>query len=258
MHNSKRLLLVFAIVAIATNFTDAVAQSEQQRAQNLATCLAGRYPSLCKHQWLTADERSKADHAERSENLRTCLTGRYPTLCKKQRLSAEEAKQVAEAERRENLRTCMTGRYANLCKISLLTETERTQVLAAVRAENLRTCSTGRYPALCDRSLLTQEQRVQVEAAEALARSSRPTETTASRRSAHGRVYSSSCEDGHWVDSVSADGTIVILEDGSVWEVDPVDAIDSALWLPTTDVIVCDDKIINTEDNEKVSARRLR
>jgi len=57
---------------------------------------------------------------------------------------------------------------------------------------------------------------------------------------------------------VSSDGTIVKLEDGSVWEVDSVDAIDSALWLPTTEIITCDDKLINTDDNEKVSARRLK
>jgi hypothetical protein len=29
-----------------------------------------------------------------------------------------------------------------------------------------------------------------------------------------------------------------------------VDAIDSALWLPVTDIIACDDKLINVDDNE--------
>jgi hypothetical protein len=37
-----------------------------------------------------------------------------------------------------------------------------------------------------------------------------------------------------------------------------VDAIDSALWLPVTDIIACDDKLINVDDNETVSARGLR
>jgi hypothetical protein len=60
------------------------------------------------------------------------------------------------------------------------------------------------------------------------------------------------------VDSVSNDGQIVKLEDGSIWEVDAVDAIDSSLWLPTTDIVACDDKLINTEDNETVTATRLR
>lgn len=66
------------------------------------------------------------------------------------------------------------------------------------------------------------------------------------------------CEDGHWVDSVTDDGRIVILEDGSIWEVDPVDQIDSALWLPTTEIVACDNKLINTEDGETVGAERIR
>lgn len=259
MQHRIALLRTLAIVgSAAITLSAAFAQSDQQRAQNLATCLGGRYPILCKHEWLSSVERPRVDEAERRENLRTCLTGRYANLCNRQRLSLEEAKQVAEAERRENLRTCMTGRYVNLCNKALLSEVERGQVLAAERAENLRTCSTGRYPVLCNRSLLTPEQLTQIQAAEARSRSSQPAGTTSSRRASRSRGYSSGCEDGHWIDSVSDDGTIVKLEDGSVWEVDAVDAIDSALWLPTTDIIACDDKLINTDDNEKVSATRLR
>jgi hypothetical protein len=46
------------------------------------------------------------------------------------------------------------------------------------------------------------------------------------------------------VDSVSNDGQIVKLEDGSIWEVESGDAIDSMLWPPTPDIITCDDKLI--------------
>ena len=67
-----------------------------------------------------------------------------------------------------------------------------------------------------------------------------------------------SCERGHWVNIVSNGGEVVILEDGSVWQVSPVDAIDTMLWLPTTDIVVCDDKLINTEDKEVVDAIRVR
>jgi hypothetical protein len=66
------------------------------------------------------------------------------------------------------------------------------------------------------------------------------------------------CEAGHWIDTVSDDGTIVILEDGSVWRIDGVDAIDTQLWLPTTDIVACPDKLINTEDKEIVSATLIR
>ena len=65
------------------------------------------------------------------------------------------------------------------------------------------------------------------------------------------------CEDGHWIKSVSSDGEIVALEDGSVWQVDSADAIDSALWLPITNIVACDDKLINTDDGETVEATRI-
>ncbi|WP_162569206.1 KTSC domain-containing protein [Variovorax sp. SRS16] len=66
------------------------------------------------------------------------------------------------------------------------------------------------------------------------------------------------CEDGHWIDSVIDDGSIVKLEDGSVWEVDDGDTVDSELWEPMSDVVACPDKLINKDEKETVSARRLR
>jgi hypothetical protein len=68
---------------------------------------------------------------------------------------------------------------------------------------------------------------------------------------------SSSCESGHWVEEVMSDGEIVKLEDGSLWRVDSADTVDSALWLPSTDIVVCDGKLINTEDKESVEAQRI-
>jgi hypothetical protein len=66
------------------------------------------------------------------------------------------------------------------------------------------------------------------------------------------------CDDGHWVNHVSGDGRIVILEDRSVWTVDDGDEVHTALWLPATDIIACSDKLINSEDGEVASAHRIR
>jgi hypothetical protein len=66
------------------------------------------------------------------------------------------------------------------------------------------------------------------------------------------------CEDGHWIQSVSSDGAIVILEDGSVWEINPSDQVDTALWLPITNIVACDDKLIDTDDNEIAEATRIK
>ncbi len=252
------LSIVVALVLTAGVSRDIHAQSDLQKAQNLATCLAGRYPTLCRHAWLTPDEQGKVEAAEKRENLRTCLAGRYPTLCKKNKLTPDELGQVVAAEKRENLKTCMAGRYRTLCKKNLLTESELKEVVAAERRENLKVCMAGTYPTLCDRSLLTQDQVPQVQAAEKKATETRRQTITRGESRPGRRSGLMGCDDGHWVESVSSDGAIVKLEDGSVWEVDAVDAIDSALWLPVTDIIACDDKLINTDDNESVSARRIR
>ncbi len=253
--NSSVLKLV---VAFAIGLpVHVAAQTDLQKAQNLATCLSGRFPSLCHHGWLSASERAKVDDAERLENLKTCLTGRFPALCKRELLSPDEVHQVAEAEKRENLRTCLTGRFKSLCQKDLLSEAELQRVQNAERSENLRTCLTGMFPALCDKSLLTPEQRSQAATSELrLSENSGKSSNLSSNHRV--RSGSSGCETGHWIESVSDDGQIIKLEDGSVWEVDDVDTVDSALWLPTTDIVACDDKLINTEDDETVSAKRLR
>lgn len=68
----------------------------------------------------------------------------------------------------------------------------------------------------------------------------------------------SGCEDGHWVQSVSGGGAIVVLEDGSVWEVDLVDKLDTTLWLPTEGILVCGSTLINTDNGDKVHTTRLK
>jgi hypothetical protein len=72
-----------------------------------------------------------------------------------------------------------------------------------------------------------------------------------------GRSAASVCEDGHWIEEVLADGKIIKLEDGSLWRVDDIDAITSSIWLPVSEIVVCAGKLINTDDNESVEARRI-
>lgn len=66
------------------------------------------------------------------------------------------------------------------------------------------------------------------------------------------------CDDGHWIQEVLADGQILKLEDGSMWKVDPTDTPTSSLWLAVSNVIVCDDEIVNVDDGEKVQVTRIR
>lgn len=68
----------------------------------------------------------------------------------------------------------------------------------------------------------------------------------------------------HWIETVTSNGKVVELEDGSVWEIEPADQIDTALWLATADVIVKESRsriypylLINKDDGETAEARLL-
>ena len=71
--------------------------------------------------------------------------------------------------------------------------------------------------------------------------------------------YAASCDEDS-IQSVSDDGAIIIMLSGAVYQVDdPTEMIDTSLWLVADDVLVCDDKIINKDENgEHASIRRLR
>jgi len=66
------------------------------------------------------------------------------------------------------------------------------------------------------------------------------------------------CVSGHWLSSKTDDGKFLTLEDDSLWEVDDVDTVDSELWLDTDDIVVCPGKLINTDENESVGAKRVK
>lgn len=262
MNPPTRFTAAFILLgSMLTWSSHGLAASDERRRQNLETCLSGRYPALCNHSLLSPDELKRALEAERRENLQVCLTGQYPALCRHSLLTPIEAAHVREAEQRVNLDVCLSGRYPALCKRNLLSPEELRRAQEAERAENLKTCLAGRYPSLCKHSWLTSTQAKQVAAAEHEAARQAPRLPPTAPHTHSPRAYSSTasgCEASHWIESVTSDGEIIKLEDGSVWQVDAGDTIDSALWLPTSEIVACEDKLINTDDNESVGARRLK
>ena len=236
------LIIVLSLLLVSAGRSDAQTSGEQ----NLRTCLSGRYPALCNHAALSAEQLRQVREAENRENLRMCITGNYPALCDHSRLTPEQAKSVQESERVANLRLCMTGRYPALCNHKVLSSSELAQVRAAEHSENLRVCMEGRYSAICNHSLLSADEAKSVASAEARAAASRPVQPPAGAR----RSQPGTCDTGLSIASVAGDGKVITLNDGSLWEVDDVDTIDTALWLPASDVVVCNGKMINTDDNE--------
>lgn len=190
------------------------------KSENLKTCLDGNYPSLCKHDLLTANELTQVKEAERKANLRTCLTGNYPSLCKYNLLSPGESKQVKEAERQVNLRTCLSGNYPSLCKYDLLSSDELARTREAERQANIRTCMSGNYPSLCKYNLLTEEEKRAAKEAETKAAKSQKTDSSKGRagvRSRGGACYEATIMKPS--PFMGNNGEIFKLNDGSLWEV---------------------------------------
>jgi len=61
-----------------------------------------------------------------------------------------------------------------------------------------------------------------------------------------------------FIESVEGDGKVIKLNDGSMWEVDDVDTVDTSIWLPADEVVLCDGKIINTDENESAGVTPIR
>lgn len=247
-----RLLALSLAVAVTPAAEPSRAQDPGDR--NLQTCLTGKYPALCDHTRLTPDQLRAVTAAELRENLRVCSTGKYPALCDHSKLTPEQAAQVRAAERAENLRICSSGKSPALCRHELLTPGELAQVRSAEKAENLRVCLDGRFPALCSHSMLTPDQAKEVAAAEAKAASARQSQ---SPPRAEGAPPAGSCESGHWIEAIEGDGKIIKLEDGSLWEVEDLDTVTTSIWLPVTEVVVCDGRMINVDDGETAEVTPL-
>jgi hypothetical protein len=80
-----------------------------------------------------------------------------------------------------------------------------------------------------------------------------------------GRVYSGT-GNGHWVQENISSGDFILLEDGSLWKIDPFDTINASLWLPISNITVIqssdgspgyDYLLINTDDSEKAHAQYI-
>ena len=69
---------------------------------------------------------------------------------------------------------------------------------------------------------------------------------------------------GHWIETNVDSGHFIALEDGSLWEIDPLDRVDAMLWLPISDITILESDdgspgynylLVNTDDGEKAHAK---
>jgi hypothetical protein len=69
---------------------------------------------------------------------------------------------------------------------------------------------------------------------------------------------------GRWISDASADGALITLDDGSIWEISTPDRLFTNRWLPMEDIVVVKDKagiqpmaLVNKDNGEKAEARLL-
>jgi hypothetical protein len=68
----KQLALYATFFAVITACS---AQTNVQQAENLATCLSGRYPSLCHKAWLSPTDQQKAGNGGAQGESQDMLIG---------------------------------------------------------------------------------------------------------------------------------------------------------------------------------------
>jgi len=70
--------------------------------------------------------------------------------------------------------------------------------------------------------------------------------------------------DGHWVQKNIERGEYILLEDGSLWEIDRLERLNASLWLRMSRITVltssrgspgCDYLLVNVDDREKAHAK---
>ena len=70
----------------------------------------------------------------------------------------------------------------------------------------------------------------------------------------------------HWISKNVDSGEFIVLEDGSLWKIDPLDKVDACLWLSISDIKVVESDdgspgyeylLINTDDDETAHAKFL-
>jgi hypothetical protein len=252
----------------------AQAQDDDEKAQNLANCLARKGPAKCKKQWLNPDDVWRVEDVERRENLRICLSGRTPESCDRVLLSLKEIQQTIVAERRENLKICLVGnsREKRACRKDWLTEVDLKRVETTEQTRSH--CANGKGGSECGALLLppkalkataaipssaaTPRTPKVAKVATPPASSTADTPSTTATKAVAAEDDFSTCEVDQFVDAVSSEGRVAELQDGSIWVVAMKDADKILAWALPAYVVACEGRLIHGETGQIVAAKQQR
>src|SRR5262245_11229030 len=86
----------------------------------------------------------------------------------------------------------------------------------------------------------------------------RSLELAAAGMLAAGIGQAGACESGYWLANVSEDGLRIELDDGSVWRVESIEGVLTVHWQRGTAISLCEEELVNVENDEAVVAERIR
>jgi hypothetical protein len=61
----------------------------------------------------------------------------------------------------------------------------------------------------------------------------------------------------NWIKFKADDGSIIILDDGTVWKIDQLDRFNSAFWMRLDNIVVDDGALINIDKCEQIDAVQI-
>lgn len=66
------------------------------------------------------------------------------------------------------------------------------------------------------------------------------------------------CQEQRWLRTIQHQGRDLQLDDGSLWQVDSVQALDTVSWTPTDPIVVCHSDLTDTTEHQLVHARLVQ
>lgn len=71
-------------------------------------------------------------------------------------------------------------------------------------------------------------------------------------------ITNQACTAPHWLLSIQHQGRELQLDDGSLWQIDAVQALDTVSWSPTDPIVACHAELTDMAEHQLVHAHQLQ
>jgi hypothetical protein len=263
---------------------DLLRVDEIERQENQRLCLTGKTPDKCDRALLSLRDIQQTIVAERRENLKNCLLGpggdRRP--CRRDWLSEPEVKRVeATGKLPPEARPVSAGLPVEPVQPTAAQTPTPQPAPFPARPERLGGPVTPppvptvvppqpvfievppAPPVARKESAKVAEKAAKLRAAKAAAAASASREARAARSKAASPTAArkpdspyAHCNAEQFIETLSSEGRVAELEDGSIWIIALRDSEKVLSWETPAHVVACPTELINTENGQSVQARR--